>query len=482
MIPPRRHGDRGASFLEYGAVILLVSAIVVGVFGLGIPARVAALFETGLERIGAPGSDGTAAPDEGGDEPEYWGQAAPDQNGGGSDSDSDSDYDPAPPPGHPAGSPAPESRGADPDNADPDAVEAAVEELDECLSTWSADDEVPWFVSGCAWEVFQDLSHEEFGAVVRDMSEEDLYRLFESGPMPMEQEYFDWLESVRQTAQLDTLRKLNESDAYFFTEPDFSEVNGDAAAGNSPSSLEYEELDDYTLFGSGDEDPVQWEHIRQGDLGDCWVMATMGAMAVQNPGAIEDMIEENVNGTYTVTFPGHPDPITVTPDLPVDARGDPGFASSNEDPPVIWPAILEKAYAQMKGGDYSRLEDWHAGSAMLTFGGDTADYAPDDWVPPWEDVTMDGLADKFESGESITLSTPLNGDGYELVDNGGTGEDGEEVPDTLVSAHVYFVEDVDREAGTVTIRNPWGTEHPEIVLDIDEVNENFQALHAAELG
>ncbi|MDA2811069.1 C2 family cysteine protease [Nocardiopsis sp. RSe5-2] len=473
MIPPRKHGDRGASFLEYGAVILLVSAVVVGVFGLGVPARVASLFETGLERIGAPGSDGAPA-DESGDEPQYWNQAAPDEGGGSSDSGSDSDsgYDPAPPPGHPAGPPAPESQGADPDNADPEAVDAAVEELDECLSNWSPEDEVPWYVSACAWDVFQDLSPEEFGGVVRDMSEEDLYRLFESGPMPMEQEYFDWLESVRRTAHLDTLRKLDESDAYFFTEPEFDDVQGDAAAGNSPSSLEYEELDDYTLFGSGDQDPVQWEHIRQGSLGDCWLMATMGAMAAQDPGAIEDMIKENVNGTYTVTFPGQ-ESITVTPDLPVDAAGNPEFASSNEDPPVIWPAIVEKAYAQMKGGDYSRLENWHPGAAMTAFGGGATDYAPDDWLPPWEDVTMDGLADKFENGESITLSTPLDGEGADLVDDAN---------DTLVSAHVYFVSDVDREAGTVTVRNPWGSHTDDIVLDIDQINENFAALHAADLG
>lgn len=86
---------------------------------------------------------------------------------------------------------------------------------------------------------------------------------------------------------------------------------------------------------------------------------------------------------------------------------------------------------------------------------------------------MDGLADKFESGESITLSTPLDGEDSALVDD-------EE--DTLVSAHVYFVSDVDREAGTVTVRNPWGSETDDIVLDIDQVNDNFAALHAADLG
>ncbi|WP_017557354.1 C2 family cysteine protease [Nocardiopsis baichengensis] len=473
MLPRRDPGDRGASFVEYGAVVLLVAAIVVAVFSAGVPERVAGLFQTGLDRIGDPAgsADGTQPPEQDGDEPEQWNQAAPDQQGGSSGSDSGSEYDPAPPPGHPAGPPAPESRGADPDDADPDTVDAAVEDLDECLSRFSTEDEVPWMVSSCAWEVFQDLSHEEFGAVVRDMSEEDLYRLFETGPVPLEQDYFDWLEEVRRTADLDTLRKLDDSEAYFFVEPDFSDVGGDPAAGNSPSSLSYGELDDYSLFASGD-DAVDWEHVDQGALGDCWLMATMGAMAVQDPGAIEDMIQENVNGTFTVTFPGQ-DPITVTPDLPLDAAGNPEFASSNEEPPVIWPAVLEKAYAQMNGGDYSRLENWHPGAAMTTFGGDATDYAPDDWVPPWEDVTMDGLADKFESGESITLSTPLDGEDSALVDD-------EE--DTLVSAHVYFVSDVDREAGTVTVRNPWGSETEDIVLDIDQVNDNFAALHAADLG
>lgn len=53
---------------------------------------------------------------------------------------------------------------------------------------------------------------------------------------------------------------------------------------------------------------------------------------------------------------------------------------------------------------------------------------------------------------------------------------------TLVSGHVYFVVAVDAEADEVTLRNPWGSYTEDIVLSMDEVNDNFAAMHATRLG
>ncbi len=145
------------------------------------------------------------------------------------------------------------------------------------------------------------------------------------------------------------------------------------------------------------------------------------------------------------------------------------FAGSQEDPPVIWPAVIEKAYAQMEGNDYGNIENWHPGGAMNTFSGD----AGLDYVPDFTGTDIDTLADDFESGEAITFSTPPNGDDNEkkelIQDN------------TLVSGHVYFVTSVDRENGTVTVRNPWGPHTDDIVMTIDEVNDNIAAVHSMDL-
>lgn len=215
----------------------------------------------------------------------------------------------------------------------------------------------------------------------------------------------------------------------------------------------------------------------QNALGDCWLMATMGAMAVQNPDLVEEMIRENSNGTYTVTFPGR-EPITVAPDFPLDANGDLAFAGSREHPPVIWPAVLEKAYAQLKGNNYGNLENWHAGAAMDLFAGG----AGLDYVPSFTGTDIGELAAKFDGGEAITLSTPPKAQVGGLPKDGkGKGDLVDNNEMTLVSGHVYFVTGVNSETGEVTVRNPWGSHLPDIVLTVDEVNENFAAMHSTNL-
>src|SRR5690606_7642650 len=468
---PRRPlaADRGASMLEYGAVVLLIALIAGAVFGFGVPGKVARLFEAGFEGVEtATGGGPSAGPQEDG---RYWNQADPDDPGhqgpppghpAGPPAEPTHPDDPGyqgPPPGHPAGPPEEPYEGPEPEHSDPENVQAALDELDECLERWNED--APWFSGSCAWDVYKDLSLEDFAGVVDRLSPQELQRLFESGPIPLDQDYFDFIDDVMELSHLDTIRALQDSGATPFAQPGFDGVGGDPASGDTPGDVTYREPASYSLYGSTEdgEDPVKWEHIDQNSLGDCWLMATMGAMAVQSPGLVEEMIEENPNGTFTVTFPGR-DPITVTPDLPTNPDGTLAFAGSQEDPPVIWPAVIEKAYAQMEGNDYGNIENWHPGGAMNTFTGD----AGLDYIPDFTGTDIDTLADDFENGEAITFSTPPNGDDKEkkelIQDN------------TLVSGHVYFVTSVDRENGTVTVRNPWGPHTDDIVMTIDEVNDN----------
>jgi len=68
--------DQGASIIEYGALVLLVAAIIAAVFGFGIDDKVEAMFkggfdsiseETGVDFEGGEGNDEDGG-DEGGDE------------------------------------------------------------------------------------------------------------------------------------------------------------------------------------------------------------------------------------------------------------------------------------------------------------------------------------------------------------------------------------------------------------------------------
>ncbi|MCO4760378.1 MAG: DUF4157 domain-containing protein [Myxococcales bacterium] len=103
--------------------------------------------------------------------------------------------------------------------------------------------------------------------------------------------------------------------------------------------------------------------VDQGALGDCYLIAAMGAVAASNPDIIKNMIDYDAStGTYKVTFQqmsrgGSFKPVEVEVDAYMPTRrggsrmayamSDSSFNPNNQ---ALWPAVIEKAYAQWKGG------------------------------------------------------------------------------------------------------------------------------------
>lgn len=102
---------------------------------------------------------------------------------------------------------------------------------------------------------------------------------------------------------------------------------------------------------------VNINDVTQGGLGDCYLMATVAAVIAQNPAKIQNLMRQNVDGTFTVDLYRFQAgnwvlaPVTVNLDLTrgsaiahlsrdVDANG---FAE-------VWPQVLQTAYAQRRGG------------------------------------------------------------------------------------------------------------------------------------
>ncbi|MSP61577.1 MAG: hypothetical protein EXR72_14805 [Myxococcales bacterium] len=150
--------------------------------------------------------------------------------------------------------------------------------------------------------------------------------------------------------------------------------------------------DDYTyeqftsvLWGPGGPSAGD---VRQGYLGDCYFNAAMGAVAAANPGKIKSLFApQKANLTsYQVTLhtagrDGKLAPKTVTVDtnLPTKVKSDtslvPAYSGASQnfaqhDAP-LWPALLEKAYAQMTRGGYAKIGDGGlADVAMQTLTGE----------------------------------------------------------------------------------------------------------------
>lgn len=118
-------------------------------------------------------------------------------------------------------------------------------------------------------------------------------------------------------------------------------------------------------------DGASMSDVRQGALGDCYLMASMAAVADKKPGKINEMITDNGDGTYIVKLT---DPETggvvnvpVDADLATTKEGKIAYGHSTQQG-ELWVSLIEKAYAQhFKGNDYGKAKgghEWHAMSAI----------------------------------------------------------------------------------------------------------------------
>jgi hypothetical protein len=201
-------------------------------------------------------------------------------------------------------------------------------------------------------------------------------------------------------------------------------------------------------------------------------------VAQQDPQVIRNAIKDNGDGTYTVRFyekqgsgplgigglfGSHtykPVDITVTNEFPMK-DGQPVFAGMPDQSGgqrELWPAIMEKAYAQYKGS-YGGTE-WGSGARAMELitGKDSKEYSA-------SSVTIDQLDQLHRDGHGLNVLSLQNGDKKTAYADG-----------TVVAKHVYMITGVDKDAGMVTLRNPWSPDLPDIKMSIADFNKNFSTV------
>lgn len=99
--------------------------------------------------------------------------------------------------------------------------------------------------------------------------------------------------------------------------------------------------------------------MRQGELGDCWLLAPMSVLA-EFPGHIRNLFDEEdlaADGKYTVRLydicKGWQE-VVLDDRIPCDCRGVPLFTQLDKASGAVWPLLLEKALAKFVGC-YARL-------------------------------------------------------------------------------------------------------------------------------
>lgn len=242
------------------------------------------------------------------------------------------------------------------------------------------------------------------------------------------------------------------------------------------------------------------EDARQGALGDCGVIAAMGAVAGTVPDKIQDSVKENNDGTVTVslfetkfkdedtTVPtGRVIEVRMTKDVPVFAS-DPHEAAFARcaSAGVAWPGYVEKALgavdetwspdrgrhpvvSNIAERGYARLDKgtgaWTQAEMLTQLTGRPARVSRlgvDAGAAPENEQV---LTDLVESGRPVLVATLP--DNMQLAD-----------PDVYKLSRQHVYELIGVEDGRAVLRNPYGHLHPKPV-PIVEFTNHFNSYYAA---
>lgn len=210
------------------------------------------------------------------------------------------------------------------------------------------------------------------------------------------------------------------------------------AVGGRPTTWQVRDLQGpVALGGPGDAAPFDADDLRQGYLGDCYLLSVVQSLAAQHPEALAPLFRRNPNGTVTVQVANGARAV-VDPSFVVESNG-PGApmtvqhtAESDAGSSFeIWGQVLEKAWAILHGG-YGKIWSGNPGETLVELVGGSVTQRDADGFG------ADELARRLAAGEILTVLTSPDADDPRLE-----------------SHHAYRLVAVDPVHRVVTLENPW---------------------------
>lgn len=207
-------------------------------------------------------------------------------------------------------------------------------------------------------------------------------------------------------------------------------VNPDSPAGMGPSKpIGKVPMDDADM---------QYNDVKQGQLGDCWLASTLAVVGKNDPQFIRDHIKYDASAnTYTVTlYDGRGNSVNIT----VDATA-PAGAMRNPDESFNWMTVYEKAFASY-AGSYAELDGGHPYDAMRIMTGRQAEAQ--------NDMPLSTIEEGLKNGK-VYVANSENGSTWWPFDS-------EVDKPQVVGNHSYIVDTVEMRDGERKIHliNPWG--------------------------
>ncbi|MGA9382634.1 MAG: C2 family cysteine protease [Phormidium sp.] len=230
----------------------------------------------------------------------------------------------------------------------------------------------------------------------------------------------------------------------------------------------------------GTDGAINITDICQGELGDCYFLAALGAFANNRASVIDNMFTDNGDGTLTVSFYGEYDGVVTTPAeyvtvnqyLPTYLGA--YFADYNNQNRGLWVALAEKAYAQFAemgisqrpstANNYGNIEGGWGFRVMNAITGFTQGGV-------YSDYSQIGTATPQGSFLSLFDIATFLGNNWAL----SAGNPG--------LHHEYSIVDANTSAGTVTLYNPWGPNSLPgestgfLTLSYNDFKANFDMIH-----
>lgn len=264
-----------------------------------------------------------------------------------------------------------------------------------------------------------------------------------------------------------------EDPALHDTPGDGDEVVRKQQDGELPKVLEkhaqykYEDMENGKAFvqGQGDALDIDPNDVKQGALGDCYLMAGMAATARANPESIRRIVKDNGDGTFEVTLFirekawSTPKAITTTVDARLPSKGGTSLVyakvgSAGADGDELWPALLEKTLAQHKssyelitGGNIAKGFEFHGATELFT--GKAEGYFTASTLS--EDKVLQMMQSALANKKPITV------DSMNMETLPDLTKDANAV--NVYGNHAYAVKSVDVARRTVNLQNPWGSSH-----------------------
>jgi hypothetical protein len=219
---------------------------------------------------------------------------------------------------------------------------------------------------------------------------------------------------------------------------------------------------------TGESSAINVADINQGQIGDCFLLSSIGEIALLKPSFISNMIHVNTNGTETVTLYDasngrlptwnttafEPVSVTVTnsfPNYSVDNAASQDVVAGQKE---IWPQVLEKAVATQDGG-YAAINGGSPVLAMEELTGHAASY-----MSP-ASLSLSLLQSFVTAGDMIVMDTLSQG----------------ALPYGLFDDHAYMFEGVTGTGATATVHlgNPWGFDQP-AAIPLAQLSRSFSEV------